>query len=822
MTKLVVLKFGKGSFEAGFPVTLQIGEEDSRPETEVIGELPPETELPLNFNCWQAIYRHLDFSSRPKGLPKLQKAISTEQECLQAAQKLRDRLNQWLQSETFRSIREKWLEKLQKYDQIRVILQTEDYQLQKLPWHLWELIERYPNAEIALGAPSYEKVSFLPESTTKVNILALLGDSQGVDIATDRLLLEQLPDTKIHFLVEPSCEDLTDNLWQQNWDILFFAGHSSSQSTGETGQIYINQTETLTISQLKYALRQAVERGLKLAIFNSCDGLGLAREFASLQIPQLIVMREPVPDRVAQTFLKHFLQAYSQGQSLYLAVRIARERLQGLDKKFPCASWLPVIYQNLAEIPPTWHELSMGHGALGIGHGALSMGHGALGMGHGALIIPPSSPSSPSSQNSTDKTKRSKLHLLLLICMSLITSGLVVSLRYLGMLQTLELQAFDRLQRLRPDERPESRLLVVTITEEDVQSQSPEKPQGSLSDESLLKLLKKLETYQPQAIGLDIYRDRSAKSDLPELQKYLYNTKHLISVCRVSDPQSEHPGIKPPPEISLERLGFSDLVLDPDNVVRRHLLALTPPPSSPCKASYSFSVQLALRYLAANNISLQFTSNGAWKLGKTTFKPLTAHTGGYQGIDASGHQILLNYRSHGSQPKFVPQVTLTEILTGKVNANTIKNKIILIGTTAQSFQDYSSTPYITNEGAIEKIPGVMLQAQMISQLLSAVLDERSLLSTWHVWQEIIWILAWSLTASLLAYYIQRLFYVTIVTGLAIASLYGICLIFLIQWSIWIPLVPTAIGFMVTILLTAYSMKNYLNLPKSAQIIVMNK
>ncbi|MDF5707463.1 MAG: CHASE2 domain-containing protein [Nostoc sp. S4] len=792
MTKLVVLKFSKGSFEGGFPVTLQIGEENSRPETEVIGELPPERELPLNFNCWQAIYRHLDFSARPKGLPKLQKSISSEQECLQAAKNLRDRLNQWLQSETFRSIREKWLEKLQKSDQIRVILQTEDYQLQKLPWHLWELIERYPNAEIALGTPSYEKVSFIIKSTTQVKILALLGDSHGVDIATDRLLLEQLPDTKIRFLVEPSCEELTDNLWQQNWDILFFAGHSSSQSTGETGQIYINQTETLTISQLKYALKQAVERGLKLAIFNSCDGLGLAREFAPLQIPQLIVMREPVPDRVAQTFLKHFLQAYSGGESFYLAVRIARERLQGLDRQFPCASWLPVIYQNLAEIPPSWHELGIERGKGGL------------------------------SREQRGRFSRSKLHLLWLICMSLITTSLVASVRYLGMLQKLELQAFDQLQRLRPDENPESRLFVVTITEEDVQSQSQQKPQGSLSDESLLKLLKKLAAYQPQAIGLDIYRDRPAKSDLPELQKHLYNNKHLIPVCRVSDPQSEHPGIKPPPEIPLERLGFSDLVLDPDNIVRRHLLALTPPPSSPCKASYAFSVQLALRYLAANNISLEFTSNGAWKLGKTTFKPLTAHTGGYQGIDASGHQILLNYRSHRSLKEFVPQVTLTEVLTGKVNLSTIKNRIVLIGTTAQSFQDYSPTPYITNEGGIEKIAGVILQAQMISQLLSAAIDGRSLLSTWYVWQEIIWIWGWSLTASLLAYYIQRLSYLSIIAGVAIASLYGISLVFLIHWSLWIPLIPSLISFIITIIIARYLINTFLNFPKNTQNFALNK
>jgi CHASE2 domain-containing sensor protein len=772
VTKLVVLKFGKGSFEAGFEVTLQIGEDNSRPHSEVTGELPPNIELPLEFNRWQAIYRSLDFPTRPIGLPKPKMQIATVEECFQAAQDLRDRLNCWLESESFRPIREKWLEKLLTSDKIRVILQTQDCQLQKLPWHLWELMERYPNAEIALSAPSYEQVSLPSIPTGTVKILALLGDSNGIDILADRALLEQLPDAKIDFLVEPAREDLTDNLWQQNWDILFFAGHSSTQGSGETGQIYINQTESLTISQLKYALKQAVERGLKLAIFNSCDGLGLAREFAPLQIPQLIVMREPVPDRVAQTFLKHFLEAYSGGKSLYLAVREARERLQGLEGQFPCATWLPVIYQNLAEVPPSWRKL----------------------MGRGAESQRAREPQRESlSLYKKNEAKNSKLHPLRIIGASLAITGLVMGVRYAGMFQSLELQAFDQLLQLRPNEQPDSRLLVVTITEEDVQSQFQKEGRNSLSDESLLKLLEKLQADQPQAIGLDIYRDYAVRQDLPVLARQMLHSDRLIAVCRVSDPQSSQVGIKPPPEIPQERLGFSDVAIDSDSIVRRHLLALAPPPSSPCKASYAFSVQLALRYLAAQNISLEFMTDGGWKLGKTTFKPIEAHISGYQGIDASGHQILLNYRSHRSPQKFVPQVTLSEVLAGKVDSSAVKDRIVLIGTVAESFQDYSSTPYWTNEGGIQKIPGVILQAQMISQLLSAALDGRPLLWAWSVWQETVWVWGWSLTGSLFACYIRRPLYLGIATGVAITSLYGVCLVILIQSGGWIPLVPSAIA-----------------------------
>ena len=67
-------------------------------------------------------------------------------------------------------------------------------------------------------------------------------------------------------------------------------------------------------------------------------------------------MREPVPDVVAQEFLKHFLSEFSSGQSLYAAMRLARERLQGLEREYPCATWLPIICQNAAEPSMIWSQ----------------------------------------------------------------------------------------------------------------------------------------------------------------------------------------------------------------------------------------------------------------------------------------------------------------------------------------------------------------------------------------------------------------------------------------------------------------------------------
>jgi CHASE2 domain-containing sensor protein len=281
------------------------------------------------------------------------------------------------------------------------------------------------------------------------------------------------------------------------------------------------------------------------------------------------------------------------------------------------------------------------------------------------------------------------------------------------------LQAFDQLMQRRPAEAPDSRLLVVTVTEADIQAQKNEPRRGSLSDRSLAQLLEKLESYQPRVIGLDIYRDFPVGTKYPDLAKRLKQSKHLIAVCKVSNPETNDKGVSPPPEVSAERLGFSDVVTDPDGVLRRHLLALTPDPASPCTASYALSTHVAFQYLAAQGISPKFNTDGYLQLGNTVFKPLEPRTGGYQNIDAWGHQVLLNYRFYRSPQNFARQVTLTQVLKGQLNPDAVKDRIVLIGVSAASAKDYFFTPYSTDRTFNQQMPGVVVQAQMVSQIVSA-------------------------------------------------------------------------------------------------------
>ncbi|MEH2136412.1 CHASE2 domain-containing protein [Nostoc sp.] len=760
MGKLVVLKFGEGSFEQGFAVTLQIGEEHERATTEITGKLPAFPEMPLYYSHWQSSYRQIGNRYRLHADKMQVTNVSMIQDCENTSHILRARFNTWLRAEEFRPLREKWLERLLSTEEVRVILQTENSQLQLLPWHLWDLLERYPKAEIALSSPSYDRIHKPRTLNPLVNILAIVGNSQGIDTQADRALLEQCSNADVSFLVEPQRKELTEQLWGKNWDILFFAGHSSSNKNGESGRIYLNKTDSLTIGELKYALRKAIENGLQLAIFNSCDGLGLARELADLQIPQMIVMREPVPDQVAKEFLKYFLQGFAGGESLYQAVRQARERLQGLEDRFPCATWLPMICQNPAQTPPTWDKLW--------------------------------STTKPKEKPNLALSTRRRLTITLLS--SLAITGLVFGVRWVGWLESLEIPIFDQMMRSRPTEGLDSHILVITIDDSDlaIQRQNNESLIGaSISEKSLNKVLEKLNQYQPRAIGLDIYRDFPAKQ--PDLITSLQQTPNLVGVCKGSDSRANITGIKPPPEIPEINLGFSDFIHDPDGVIRRHLLFMNQEPTSLCPATFAFSLQLASLYLRPSGIQPKFTPEGNLQLGKTIFPSLKSRSGGYHDIDANGGQILLNYRS----PKQIAQqVKLTQFLASPINPSAIKDKIVLIGVTAKGdSQDTWATPY--GAPLDEQMPGVLVQAQMISQILSAVQDGRPLLRVWSLWSEVVWIWGWSLVGGVWAW--QKLSLPWLALGVSITSgvLYIVCFSLLISGA-WVPFIPSILSLVATV------------------------
>ncbi len=369
MTCLVTLNLGAGDCDRGFDcVTARLWRPDQGEQMQFTAALPPAPELLAEYQRWQQIYLALQAGIELRRFldPPPDSALAFDvdetdltnvaaDDLLSQGQRLTTALNQWLTSPEFIPLDQQLRTHLDPSEAIQVIIQTGDPGLRQLPWHLWQFFEAYPAAEPALGSPSYRSIAGTSPPRATLRILAVLGNGRGIDVAADRRLLSQLPQAEVTFLVEPSRAELDQWLWQdQGWDILFFAGHSATLAGGTQGQLAINPQRQLGIADLRHALSHAISRGLTLALFNACDGLGLAYELEDLDIPQLVVMREPVPDLVAQAFLKLWLQRFASGLPLSQSLRQARQQLQGLEDEFPGASWLPVMCQNPATLPLRW------------------------------------------------------------------------------------------------------------------------------------------------------------------------------------------------------------------------------------------------------------------------------------------------------------------------------------------------------------------------------------------------------------------------------------------------------------------------------------
>lgn len=388
---------------------------------------------------------------------------------------------------------------------------------------------------------------------------------------------------------------------------------------------------------------------------------------------------------------------------------------------------------------------------------------------------------------------------------SLSMTALLLGIGRLGALQGMNLAAYDHLIRLRPDQGEDDRLLIVGVTEADIQARQ----EWPISDQTLAQLLQKLEAQQPRAIGLDIIRDVPIEPGRAELLNQLQQSDRLITICKVS--ASNDPGFPPPPGVAPEMVGFSDLVIDPGGILRRSLLVVVPPlpesgvplvphlcsqpttPDNQPNTLLSFGFQLALAYLAEEGIQPELTEADELKLGSTLLPRLQPTTGGYQNADAGGYQILLDYRSAN---RAAPQVSLTDVLTDRVNPELIRDRIVLIGYTTPQAKDEFYTPYSAGATDGQKMPGVVVHAQSVSQILSAVLDGRPLLWSWSNTQEGAWIFGWALAGGFLAWYVRHPLKFAGAIAITVGLIYGTCFLLFLQGG-WIPLMPGAIALVAT-------------------------
>ena len=369
-----------------------------------------------------------------------------------------------------------------------------------------------------------------------------------------------------------------------------------------------------------------------------------------------------------------------------------------------------------------------------------------------------------------------------LVISMLVFVGLL-GLRLAGSFEALELSVYDWYLRLRPEAPADARIVLITVTENDIRQQGT----WPLPDATIARALDILAASRPRAIGLDIYRDIPVPPGHDVLEGVLRSHPNIVAVTKVG--LTAETSVPPPAVLrDTEQVGFLDVVVDPGGTVRRGLLFLDQEDST----FYSFAFRLALLYLQPEGIRPQpdATHPHYLRLGRTTIRPFEANDGGYVRADASSYQFLLDFQGgHRAFPVF----PLTSLLTGAVDPAAIHDKVVLVGLTAISVKDVFYTPYSRSRQADQRFAGVALHAHSVSQLLRAALEGHAMITAPTDQQEALWLLLWSVLGTALGFWIRSpwrlaLLALSGVLGLGLAG-YGALLA---GW--WIPVVPPVLAW----------------------------
>ena len=354
-------------------------------------------------------------------------------------------------------------------------------------------------------------------------------------------------------------------------------------------------------------------------------------------------------------------------------------------------------------------------------------------------------------------------------------------LRTAGALEALELAVYDAHIRLRPGvPTPAPPVVLVTVTEKDIQGLGT----WPVPDAVLAQALEKLVEAGARAIGLDIYRDVPVAPGHERLNAVLGQNARIIAPMLL--PQGSRPGVAPPPVLKNgTQIGFTDVVVDADGTVRRGLLLMDDGRS----VFYSLPFQVALLYLRAHRIAPAGDPEhpAHLRLGRTTLRPFEPNDGSYVRADAGGYQYLLDYRE---PPNAFAAITLQQLLGGQFDPALVRDKIALLGVTADSVKDSFYTPYG------EPMYGVELYGHMVSQLLRAATEGVAPVSVTSDPHEALWLLLWCLLGAAVAFTMRSAWRLSlaVVAGLAVLAVAAHAL-FVGGW--WIPVVPPALGWVGT-------------------------
>ncbi|MCC5624651.1 CHASE2 domain-containing protein [Nostoc sp. CHAB 5715] len=364
---------------------------------------------------------------------------------------------------------------------------------------------------------------------------------------------------------------------------------------------------------------------------------------------------------------------------------------------------------------------------------------------------------------------------------------LVILIRMVGGMQSLEWMFLDTMLRLRPAEKLDERVVIVGIDEKDIEWVK----QYPVPDGKIAELLTKLETYKPLAIGLDIFKNVPVEPGGEQLAKVWWENTNIISIEKILPPGQ----ISPPRSLPPKQIGFVDLFNDADSKNRRYLLYTTNPNNNK-EDKYSLALQLVTKYFKTKEIELETGKNdpNTIMIQGTELPRITDNFGGYVGINHGdgGLSILINFRNN-YQPFHV--LSLRDILNQKnenVYAKLLRDRIVLIGNRNLSGGDIFYTSALPTLELKGQIYGVDYHAHVISQILSTVIDGRPMLHSWGDMGEYTWIVIWGFLPIIIGRLTQSVWKNLFSVGVASVCLFSYGYVMLWLWGVWIPVAPSLI------------------------------
>jgi len=245
--------------------------------------------------------------------------------------------------------------------------------------------------------------------------------------------------------------------------------------------------------------------------------------------------------------------------------------------------------------------------------------------------------------------------------------------------------------------------------------------------------------------------------------------------------------VDPLPVLDESQIGFADAIVDNDGFLRRSQLG-----EADATGDYRFSLTIRLveKYLGTK-VDNGLKNPEAMRFGETELPHFQPNTGGYTWTDNGGNQSLINFRA-GATP--FAQVSYGAVMSGEVAPELLENRALLVGYTAESVKDFVSSAAIAHDGP-SLVPGITIQAHAVSQILSAVYDERPFLTALPDAVEYGLIVIAGLAGWTLAKWQQKpARHLILVIGIAGGGLLLCQLALMVSW--WLPLVPLGAAFLV--------------------------